>query len=87
MIKKVEDDRDKYYRLNERAKDAYFRLQGLNVNRIHTVIENKKLREEALSSEELLRQTLNANQILQEENNLLKKEVKLIQQERERLEE
>ena len=75
VIKKLEDDRDIYYRLNERAKDAYFRLQGLNVKRLHTVIENNKLKEEAQSSEELLQHTLNANQVLQEENDLLKKEV------------
>ena len=78
-IKKQEDDRDKYYRLNERAKDIFCRLQGLNVNRIHTVLENNKLKEEAKSSEELLQYTLDANQIIKEENDLLKKNINYCQ--------
>lgn len=45
-IKRLEDDRDKYYRLNKRAKDSFYCLQGLNVNRIQTVIENNRIIEE-----------------------------------------
>ena len=51
IIKTLENNRDKYYRLNERAKDSFYRLQGLNVNRIHTVIENTKLKNKQKSSE------------------------------------
>ena len=87
IIKKLEDDRDKFYRLNEKSKDSYYRLQGLNVNRIHTVIENTKLKNEAKSSEDLLQHTLDANQIMKEENDLLKKNIQLLMKEKERLEE
>lgn len=86
-IRTLENDRDKLYRLNERAKDSFYRLQGLNVNRIHTVIENTKLKEEATSLEELLQQTLGANQIIREENDLLKKTIQLLEKEKDRLEE
>ena len=40
-IRTLEDDREKLYRLHKKEKDSYYRLQGLNVNRVHTVIENK----------------------------------------------
>ena len=86
-IKKLEDDRDKFWRLHERSKDSYSRLQGLNVNRIHTVIENSKLKDTVKSSEDLLQQTLNANQLIKEENDLLKTTVKLLEEERDGLEE
>ena len=65
-IRALENDRDKVYRLHEKAKDSYFRLQGLNVNRIETVIENKKLREAAESSSSALQETLKRNQVLEE---------------------
>ena len=86
-IKKLENERDKYYCLNERSKDSFYRLQGLNVNRIHTVIENNKLKAEAKTSEELLQITLNGSQTIKEENNILKKEIQLLVKEKERLEE
>ena len=57
------------------------------MNRIHTVIENKKLKDEAKSSEELLGQTLNSNQMIMEENELLKKTIVLLEKEKARLEE
>ena len=57
-IRTLENDRDKLYRLHEKAKDSFYRLQGLNVNRIHTVLENTKLRKAAEDSSNVLQKTL-----------------------------